>query len=106
MGIGFFEIIKYIGYIPQLAGSVLATVAFVEGIKTGDVGPDKKQAVLDSLKLNWDAISSNFANKSITFEQLVPLISLLIDLAVTVYNMFWKKLEPPVPPVPPTAVRG
>jgi hypothetical protein len=100
MAIGLFDLIKYLGYIPQLAGTIMATVAFVEGIKVGDPGPEKKLAVLDALKLNWNTISVNFTSKVITFEQLVPLISLLIDLAVTIYNMFWKKLEPP-PPLPP-----
>jgi len=103
MAIGFFEIIKYIGYVPQLAGTVMATVAFVEGVKAGDAGPEKKQAVLDSLKANWETISQNFTTK-VDFNALIPLISLLIDLAVTVYNLFWKKPVPP--PVPPTAVRG
>jgi len=42
MAIGFFEIIKYIGYVPQLAGTVMATVAFVEGVKAGDAGPRKE----------------------------------------------------------------
>lgn len=100
MAIGFFEIIRYIGFIPQLAGTVMAAVAFVEGVKLGDPGPEKKQAVLDSLRANWTAISAEFTNKTITFDQLVPLISLLIDLAVTVYNLFWKKDEPVVPPAP------
>lgn len=95
MAIGFLDLIKYIGYVPQLAGTIMATVAFVEGVKSGDAGPAKKQAVIDSLKANWESISSNFTNKSVTFEQLVPLISLLIDLAVTVYNMFWKKSVTP-----------
>lgn len=99
----FFDVIKYIGYVPQLAGTIMATVAFVEGIKAGDAGPEKKQAVLDSLKANWETISANFSSK-VEFDKLVPLISLLIDLAVTVYNLFWKK-DAPTPP-PPAAVRG
>jgi len=100
MAISLFEIIKYIGYVPQLAGTIMATVAFVEGVKSGDPGAEKKQAVLDSLKANWETISANFSTK-IEFDKLIPLISLLIDLAVTVYNLFWKK-DPP----PPAAVRG
>lgn len=89
MAIGFFDFIKYIGYIPQLAGTILATVAFVEGVKAGDPGPEKKQAVLDSMKANWDAIAVNFSGKT-TFEQLAPLIGILIDLCVAIYNTFWK----------------
>jgi hypothetical protein len=90
MAIGFFELIKYVGYIPQLAGVVMATVAFVEGVKAGDAGADKKAAVLSALESSWSSISANFSTPK-TFAELAPLIGLLIDLAVAVYNIFWKK---------------
>lgn len=90
MGIAFFDLIKYVGYIPQLAGTIMATVAFVEGVKSGDAGPEKKAAVMAALEASWSSISANFSSPK-TFAELAPLIGLLIDLAVAVYNLFWKK---------------
>ncbi len=82
-------LIRYFGYIPQLAGVILAAVAFIEGIKAGDPGPEKKQAVMDAMKAGWDTISANFEVKR-TFEELAPLIGILIDICVAMYNLFWK----------------
>ena len=90
MGIGLFDLIKYVGYIPQLAGTIMAAVAFVEGVKAGDPGPEKKAAVMAALESNWATVSSHFASPK-TFSELAPLIGLLIDLCVAIYNLFWKK---------------
>lgn len=82
-------IIRYIGYIPQLAGLILSAVAFVEGIMAGGTGPDKKQAVLTSVETAWASLS---AETGITkpFSEIAPLVSILIDLCVAIFNLFWK----------------
>jgi len=94
-GIGFMDLVKYVTYVPNLITVVMASVAMVEAVKTGATGPEKKAAVLESIKLMWDKMAVDFKITA-SYESLVPLISLLIDLAVTIYNIFWKQTPVPV----------
>jgi hypothetical protein len=88
--IGFMDIISYVRYIPSLVGVVMGSVAMVEAIKAGDTGPDKKNAVLTSIQSMWTQISTEFGVPG-GFDKYAPLLSLLIDLCVLIYNTFWKK---------------
>jgi hypothetical protein len=92
-GLSLLSLIKYIGYIPQLASTILAMVAFVEGIMQGASGPEKKEAVLTSMENTWESVAANFETQK-TFSDLSPLIGLMIDLCVTIYNLFWKPKAP------------
>lgn len=88
--VGFSDIISYIRYTPQLVGIVMGAVAMVEAIKSSDSGADKKAAVLTSIQGLWSQLSTDYGIPG-GYEKYLPLLSLLIDLCVAIYNTFWKK---------------
>jgi hypothetical protein len=93
--VGFMDIVGYIKYVPSLVGVVMGAVAMVEAVMVGDPGTAKKAAVLASISGMWGQISAEYGIAG-DFSKFVPILSLLIDLAVAIYNIFWKA---PVVPV-------
>ena len=90
LGMGLFDIVSALRYIPSLVGVVMGAVAMVEAVKEGDPGADKKAAVLASIQGMWTQISAEYGIPG-GYDKFIPLLSLLIDLAVAIYNTFWKK---------------
>jgi len=88
----FADVVTYFKYVPSLVGIILGAVAMVEAIRAGDPGPEKKAAVLAAIQGIWAQIAAE-QNITVAFDKLIPLISILIDLAVALYNVFWKKTE-------------
>lgn len=79
-------LLRYVSYVPALIFMIQAVVALVEAVKIGEPGADKKNSVLDILGQNWESLSKEF-KIMVPFEVLKPVISFLIDLTVSVYNM-------------------
>lgn len=93
-----FAFLKYITLIPILIQVVQAAVQFVESVRSDAPGPEKKAAVMDSLTASWGALQSEF-KITVPFAVLGPIVSFLIDLAVSVYNAvgYFRKKEAPAP---------
>jgi len=89
-------LLRYVSYVPALIFMIQAVVSLVESVKTGEPGGDKKNAVLEILSGNWESLSKEF-RITVPIDVLKPVISFLIDLTVSVYNMigyFRKKDQP------------
>lgn len=89
-------ILRYITYVPSLVFLIQAIVTLVESIKKHEPGEDKKKAVLEIMGTNWESLSKEF-QITVPFEVLKSVISVLIDLTVSVFNVigyFSKKDKP------------
>lgn len=92
-----FALLRYVTYVPALVMLISAVVSLVESIKRHDPGADKKNAVMEILAGNWESLSKEF-KIVVPYEIIKPVISVLIDLTVSVYNaigFFTKKDETP-----------
>ncbi len=89
-------LLKYVSYVPSLIFMIQAVVSLVESIKNGEPGTEKKNAALDILGQNWESLSKEF-KIVVPFDVLKPVISFLIDLTVSVYNMigYFRKKDNP-----------
>lgn len=79
-------LLKHVTLIPHLIFIVQAVVGFIESVKAHDPGPEKKAAAMQSIRDGWSIAQEEFKIKE-PFDVLEPVLSYLIDLAVSVYNM-------------------
>ena len=93
-----FAFLRYVSLIPILIQVVQAAVQFVESVRADSPGPEKKAAVMDSLAASWGGLQNEF-KITVPFSVLGPIVSFLIDLAVSVYNAvgYFRKKEAPAP---------
>lgn len=89
-------LLKYVTLIPRLVFIVQAVVAFIESVKEHEPGTDKKAAAMESIRDGWGIAQEQFKIKE-PFDVLEPVLSYLIDLAVSVYNMvgYFRKKDNP-----------
>jgi len=90
--------LRYIMLIPILISLVQAAVQFVESVRADSPGPEKKAAVMDSLAASWGGLQKEF-QITVPFSALGSIVSVLIDLAVSIYNAvgYFRKKEAPAP---------
>jgi hypothetical protein len=92
-------LLKYIMYVPTLISLIQAVVGLVEGVKAGASGPEKKQAVMDSLAASWSGLGAA-AGIKVPFKDLSGVIGILIDLVVMTYNTIGHFTHKDAAPVP------
>jgi len=91
--------IKYISLFPLLYALVKGAVELVEATRDGIPGADKKAAVLAALQDGWVSAQAAFGFAT-PIAPLLPILSFLIDLVVSIYNAigYFKKDKPVVTP--------
>ena len=77
--------LKYLALIPALFALIKGSIEMVEAVSSGKTGPEKKQAVLDALQATWEGVQAAFGI-NVAYATIAPVIGLLIDLAVAIYN--------------------